>query len=206
VLRNFALLVSACAVLLFASLAAAQTGGDIMFGAGELWSPSPQPDIVNFHQPAEKNGLYPSVNGDIFGFKHHLGFSAETSWRYRKADYPYNGETYRPFFTDVNVLFRKPMTRKVSIDLFAGVGMASTRFYLLPTATCSGAGGCTDYTSSNHFMEDLGGGVRYYVWHRLPHVFVRPEVHYYHIQNNVEFHSDNVFRGTVSVGYTFGKR
>ena len=50
-------------------------------------------------------------------------------------------------------------------------------------------------------MEDLGAGVRYYVWH---HFFVRPEVHYYHIQNNVEFNSDNVFRVGASIGYTIG--
>jgi hypothetical protein len=53
-------------------------------------------------------------------------------------------------------------------------------------------------------MEDLGGGVRYYVWHRLPNVYVRPEVHYYHIQNNVEFNSSNLFRVGASIGYTFG--
>jgi hypothetical protein len=50
-------------------------------------------------------------------------------------------------------------------------------------------------------MEDLGGGIRYYVWH---HLFVRPEIHYYHIQNNVEFNTDNLFRVGASIGYTIG--
>ena len=30
-------------------------------------------------------------------------------------------------------------------------------------------------------MEDLGVGLRYYVWN---HFFVRPEIHYYHIDGN----------------------
>jgi opacity protein-like surface antigen len=51
-------------------------------------------------------------------------------------------------------------------------------------------------------MEDLGAGVRYYVWH---HFFVRPEVRYYHIQNNTdEFNSSNIFRVGGSIGYTIG--
>jgi hypothetical protein len=35
-------------------------------------------------------------------------------------------------------------------------------------------------------MVDIGGGVRYNFWR---HVFVRPEGHYYHIQNNVQFNT-----------------
>jgi hypothetical protein len=35
---------------------------------------------------------------------------------------------------------------------------------------------------------------------------VRPEVHYYHIQNNLEFYSNNIVRAGATVGYTFGKR
>jgi hypothetical protein len=51
-------------------------------------------------------------------------------------------------------------------------------------------------------MEHLGGGVRYYFWHQF---FIRPEIHYYRIQNNVEFHSDNLFRASASIGYTFSR-
>jgi hypothetical protein len=206
-LRKLALLVSASVVLLFANIAAAQKTGDILVGANDLWSPSPLSDIVNFHQPAEKNGIYASINGDVAGFEHHLGVSVESAWRYRMADYPYNGETYRPFFTDINALFQPHVSRRIGLDLMAGVGVDSTQFKLPSVSFCSIAGGgCINYTSSNHFMEDLGVGARYYVWHRLPHIFVRPEIRYYHIQNNHEFHSSNVFRGGVSLGYTFGGR
>lgn len=83
-----------------------------------------------------------------------------------------------------------------------GIGINSNRFYLPGVTGCTGVAG-TCYVSSNHFMEHASLGVRYYVWHRIPHIFIRPEIHYYRIQNNVEFHSDNVYRATFSVGYTF---
>jgi hypothetical protein len=51
-------------------------------------------------------------------------------------------------------------------------------------------------------MEHLGGGLRYYFWRQF---FIRPEIHYYLIQNNVEFHSDNLFRASASIGYTFSR-
>jgi hypothetical protein len=80
-----------------------------------------------------------------------------------------------------------------------GVGVASNRFDLLGSCNIPG---CTNYTGSNHFMEDLGVGLRYRFWHHLPHLFVRPEARYYHIQNNFEFNSDSVFRVGVSLGYS----
>jgi outer membrane protein W len=108
--------------------------------------------------------------------------------------------TYRPILTDFNAVFQPKLGKKIGLDLFGGIGVASTRFYV-PEITQCNIGGCINYTSSDHFMEDFGGGLRYYVWH---HVFVRPEVHYYHIQNNVEFNSDNVVRVGGSIGYTIG--
>jgi hypothetical protein len=84
----------------------------------------------------------------------------------------------------------------------AGIGVASNRFYILDSC---GSPGCINFTSSNHFMEDFGAGFRYYFWHHLPHFFLRPEAHYYHVHNNQGFNSDNVFRVGASIGYTFGK-
>jgi hypothetical protein len=198
-LRKFALLVSACTVLLFANFAAAQQV-DIMVGGSTLMSPYSPSDLVNFQPPIERGGTYVGISGDYIKFKHRLGLNVETAWRYHQTNYA-GYETYRPILTDVNALFQPKLSKKVGLEFMAGIGVASTRFNL--TAPCS-IPGCTNYTSSNHFMEDIGVGGRYYVWHRLPHVFVRPEAHYYHIQNNVEFHSDNVFRVGASVGYTFG--
>jgi len=85
----------------------------------------------------------------------------------------------------------------------AGIGSADMRFYT-PGPSVQGY---ANYASTDHFMEHLGGGIRYYVWN---HVFVRPEIHYYHIQNNNNidnngyFSSNSVFRISASIGYTFG--
>jgi opacity protein-like surface antigen len=199
-LRKFALFVSACTVLLLAAIASAQQA-DIMVDGSTLMSPTSSSDLVNVHPPIQRGGTYVGIAGDYIKFKHRLGLNAETSWRYHEGEYN-STQTYRPFLTDVNVLFQPRLTKKVGLDLFAGVGIASYRFNI--AASCS-SGGCVNYTNSNHFMEDFGVGARYYVWHRVPHLFVRPEAHYYHIQNNVEFNSANVFRVGASVGYTFGQ-
>lgn len=198
VLRKFALLVSACTVLLFATLAHAQQF-DIALGGSALKASSPTSSSVNFQPPTEKGGTYLSLSGDFVKFKHRLGLNVETAWRYKKGNYE-GYETYRPIFTDVNALLQPKLNKKLGFDLMGGIGVASTRFNLL---TSCGIPGCINYTSSNHFMEDLGGGIRYYAWR---HLFVRPEVHYYHIQNNVEFHSPNVFRLGASIGYTIGNK
>lgn len=201
-MRKFALLTCACVVLAF-NFASAQQG-DIMVGGDTLTSPASTSASV-LRPPTERGGTYVHASGDYVGFKHHLGLNVETAWRYDQAHYPISGETYRPFLSDVNALFQPQIRKKIGLDLFAGVGLASDRFNLPYATTCGGSpSGCTFYTSSNHFMEDLGLGVRYYVWHRFANVFIRPEVHYYRIQNNVQFSSPNVFRVGASIGYTIG--
>jgi hypothetical protein len=200
-LRKLAILVPVFAFLFFAQFASAQQG-DIMIGGGTLMSPSPAAGSANFEQPAEKGGTYLNISGDVVGFKRRLGFNVETAWRASQGNYPdFASETYRPILTDFNALFQPRVGKKVGLDLMGGIGVASTRFYVPQIVSCSYFSGCINYTSSNHFMEHLGGGIRYYVWH---HVFVRPEVHYYHIQNNVEFNSPNVIRVGASIGYTIG--
>lgn len=197
-MRKFALLTSACAVLLCASFASAQQF-DITAGGSILKSFARVSDSVNFHPPADTGGIYPSIGFDYVGFRHtRFGLNVETAWRYHHASY-YGYENYRPIFTDANALFQPKLTKKFGLDVQAGVGVASNRFDLL--GSC-GIPGCTNYTGSNHFMEDLGVGVRYRFWHHLPHLFVRPEVRYYHIQNNFEFNSGNVFRAGISLGYS----
>ena len=199
-MRKFALLASTCTLLLFAQLATAQQG-DILVGGGELYSLSSPTDIVTFQPLTETGGLYVSLAGDVVTFPHRLGLNVETSWRYKQGNY-YGYENYRPFFTDANVLFQPKINKKMGLDFMAGIGVASNRFYIINSC---GSPGCINFTSSNHFMEDFGAGFRYYVWHHLPHVFVRPEAHYYHVQNNQGFNSGNVFRVGASIGYTFGK-
>ena len=198
-MRKFALLAFASSVLLFSSLSFGQQF-DVAVGISTLMTSTPSLGTVNFQPPAEKGGGYVSVSADFVGFRQkHLGLNVETAFRIHQTNYA-TYETFRPILTDVNVLFQPRLTDKLGLDLFAGVGIASNRFNL--TNSCN-IPGCINYTSSNHFMEDLGGGIHYYAWR---HIFVRPEIHYYHIQNNVEFHSNNVFRVGASVGYTFGPK
>jgi len=201
-LRKLALVASICT--LSAILARAQQF-DIALSGSTLLASSRPSDLVTFNPPVLKGGTFVGINADYVGFhKRRLGLNVETAWRYRKAAYPFNGETYRPIFTDINALFQprlgKLAGRQVGLDLMGGIGVATTPFDLPSGSSCT-ASGCTNYTSSNHFMEHLGGGVRYRVWRQF---FVRPEIHYYHVQNYAEFHSDNVFRVGVSIGYTFG--
>lgn len=209
-LRKFALLAFASTLVLLtnvllANFALAQQV-DIAVSGSTLLAAASTNDSATFHPPVLKNGTYLGVNGDFVGFrKRRLGLNFETAWRYHKTSYPFNGESYRPIFTDANVLFQ-PMVGKlrgkqVGLDLMVGVGVATTTFTLPPGNSCNVAGGgCVNFNTSNHFMEDLGFGVRYNFWR---HFFVRPEIRYYHVQNYTEFNSSNVFRGGVSVGYTF---
>ena len=199
-MRKLALLTPVFALLFSCHFAAAQQG-DIMFFGGTLLSSSPSTSQLFSGNIAEKGGTYLGVSGDIVGFKKRLGFNIETSWRASQASY-LGYETYRPILTDFNALFQPKLGKKVGLDLFGGIGIASTRFYVPYATSCSYFSGCINYTTSDHFLEDIGAGVRYYVWH---HVFVRPEIHYYHIQGNTDvFSTDNVFRVGGSIGYTIG--
>ena len=203
-MRKFALLAFAVSLLLPAlvQLASAQYG-DFMVGGNELETLTKRSDVATFQPLQEKNGFYTSIAADIFpsklAAKYHFGINVESAWRYHQGDY-YGYERYRPFLTDVNAVHQVTVTRKVGVDLFAGIGVASNRFDLLSPCNIPG---CINFVSSNHFLEDMGFGVRYRFWRRF---YVRPELHYYHIQGNQGFNSDNVFRGGISFGYLFGNR
>jgi opacity protein-like surface antigen len=183
------------AFLFLAQFASAQQV-DAFLGGGTLLSSTGTSGL-----PAEKGGLYLNLGGDVVFYK-HLGVNVETAWRATQDVYGVGlGENYRPILTDFNLLYQPHLGKKIGLDLMAGIGAGDTRTYE-QGVSCSQC-----FNSSDHFMEHLGGGIRYYVWN---HVFVRPEIHYYHIQNNNSltdngfFNSNNVFRVSASVGYTFG--
>ena len=199
-MRKFASIALACAVLLIATLAHSQEKIDVAVGGGTLFSTAIQGPSLAYVPLQEKGGTYPAISFN-YVVKKHYGLNVEGSWRDKKATY-YGYESYRPIFLDANGLYQIHVRRKTGIDLLAGVGFDSTRFYLPLMTTCSSPSG-TCYTSSTHFMEHLGFEVHYYFWR---HFFVRPEAHYYHVQNNQGFNSDNVLRVGASVGLTFGPR
>ena len=201
-MRKLAIFTAVLLPLLLASLASAQQA-DGMLGFGTITSPGSTPcggqSAGNFACP-EKGGLYPNISFDVI-FHKRIGFGFDTAWRGGQGNYGGLGIPYRPILFDFNGVFQPKISKKAGIDLFGGVGWQSTRFYgYQPTFSCQALGAC--YTSSNHFLVDVGGGVRYYVW---GHVFIRPEAHYYRIFNNLsDFTSDNVIRIGASIGYTIG--
>ena len=67
--RKFALLTSACAVLLFSAFAYAQTQVDLLVGGSTLESSAKVSDSANFTPLVEKNGIYVSIGGDFVGFR-----------------------------------------------------------------------------------------------------------------------------------------
>jgi len=207
-LRKLALFAPVLAVLFFAQFASAQQA-DAMFGGGTLLSSAASSSQQLSGNIAERGGTYLNVSADVVGFKKRIGFMWETSWRASQGTYIPGQINYRPILTDFNALFQPRLSKKAGLDLFGGIGLASTRFYYPFTTSCSYFSGCINYTSDHKFMQDLGAGIRYYVWH---HVFVRPEIHYYHIDGNSNvntvnpggFSSNNVFRVGASIGYTIG--
>jgi hypothetical protein len=195
-LSRFVPVFSAAAVILFAAFAQAQQL-DVAISGSTLLAAKNTSISEAFVPAQEKGGVYPGVSVSRL-IRGRLGVNVESSFRYHRANY-YNYEKYRPVFTDVNALFQPKLTKRFGLDLTAGIGVATNLFYL-PGGSCY-AGGGSCYSNSSHFMEHLSGGVRYNAWR---HFFIRPEAHYYRIENNFEFRSDNVFRVGASIGYTFG--
>jgi hypothetical protein len=192
-LRKLAFLTAVCAFFLLANFASAQQG-DAMFGGGTLVS-SGSCSLTTGFCP-EKGGFYPAVSADVI-FHKRMGFNFETAWRGSEGDYA--GQPYRPIIADFNAMYQPHLAKKIGADLMGGVGWQSTRFYL---PYCTGTFSCDNFVSTRHFLVDLGAGIRYYVW---GHVFVRPELHYYHIVNNTDvFSNSDVFRVGASIGYTIG--
>ena len=198
-MRKFAFAATLFAFSLFASLASAQQG-DVALGFGTIMAPGSSACNTTTGCP-EKGGLYPAVTADVI-FHRHIGFGYEVTWRGGAGAYGESGgQPYRPIIDDFNAVYQPRLGKKVGADLLGGIGWQDTRYYQYSNTTnCIYFGAC--FTSSHHFLVDVGGGIRYYFWH---HVFVRPEAHYYWIRNNiVDFNSNNVVRVGASIGYTIG--
>jgi hypothetical protein len=196
-LRKLVPFTGLCAFFLLLGFAHAQQL-DVAVGAGTTLSSSYSSSSQAYPLQSEKGGTYPSFSAGVI-LKHRIGFNGEVFWKASQGIY--NGyQPFRPIFYDFNAVYQPRLSKKVGLDLMAGIGGESIRFYQ-NYYTCSYFGGCTNYTSSNHFMGHVGGGIRYYVW---GHFFVRPEAHLYMIHNNFEFSSGNVARVGASIGYTLG--
>ena len=174
--------------------AAYAQSGDVAFGIGSLVSTGTA-NSASFTDNLG-GGVYPSFSGDYL-IKHHFGVQGEVSWRATQKLYG-GFQPYRPIFFDFNAIYAPEIGKRAAVELMAGIGAENLRFY--QSQYICGFTGCTNYTSENHFMGHIGGGLKLYVF---GNVFVRPEAHLYLVHNNFEFTSNNAARVGVSIGYTF---
>ena len=199
-MRKFAFLATVLGFFMLPNLASAQQG-DAMLGFGTVVSPGAAAcNAITFTCP-EKGGLYINLGADVI-FHRRMGFGFDAAWKASQGAYGgAGGQPFRPILFDFNGVYQPRINKKVGADLMAGIGWQSTRFYgYQPTSNCVYFGAC--YQSSNHFLIDLGAGVRYYAY---GHFFIRPEVRYYKVFNNTsDFTSGNVIRLGASIGYTIG--
>ena len=198
-MKKLSLVVTASLLLMLTAAAHAQQM-DFAFGISTISSPAYNSTASASYPPQSlTGGVYPSLSGD-FLLRKHLGVMGEISWRGSQG--LYNAyQPYRPIFWDFNGLYLRDLNRRVAAELSAGVGAESTRFYG-NFLNCNYFNGCTNYQTSTHFMGQFGAGLKLYARGGL---FVRPEVHFYLVNNNVEYTSSRVFRYGASIGYTFGR-
>jgi len=198
-LRRFLLLTFAAAVFAFAGRGSAQEV-DLAVGGGTVFSAKPTSASTAFPAPAEKGGLYPSASLQYMRWG-KLGVNAELAFRYKEG--LYNGyQFFRPLLYDINAVYASSISDKSTVDLMAGAGGQTAIFYDRYRTCTSNGGVCVPNVNSTHFLVDLGADLRYKVWRRI---FIRPEAHYYRVFNNSQFHSGNLFRASVSIGYRFGR-
>jgi len=187
------------ALAAFGSLAQAQQI-DLAANGSILWSPKANNASQAFIPPPEKGGVF---GGASLQYLRPSRFGLNVEGAFRAKEGLYNGyQYYRPILYDVNGVYARRLGPKTRGDFMAGIGGETLLFYQ-QTVPCRYNGGCRTYVNDNHFLVHAGFGVRYYFWRAF---FAKPEVHYYLIPNNFEFHSDHVFRLGVSVGHTFGGR
>ncbi|HXY02319.1 MAG TPA: hypothetical protein VEI49_02025 [Terriglobales bacterium] len=184
----------AAAFLVLASSAFAQ-GFDATFGFGSITS-SKATSSNGLIFPSERGGLYPGFTADLLVHR-RLGIEGDVFWRASQG--LYGAEPYRPIFWSFNAIWVPHISKNLSGEVLAGIGGEDLRFYGI--TNFNNFTGYTNYVSSNHFMGDVGAGVRAYFWHDA---FIRPEVRLYLIHNNVEFSSGQVLRFGASLGYSFG--
>lgn len=173
---------------------------DVAIAGGTVSSAGPSDTLSSLGtpSPSERGGTFIGFNGDVL-FHGNLGVQAEVNWRASQTNYA-GLVPYRPLFYDFNAIYAKRFSNRLGAEALGGIGAESIRFYS-GTYNCDFYGNCSNYVSSNHFLIDVGAGLRLYAWRNL---FVRPEFRYYFVHNNSEFSADNVVRYGVSIGYTFG--
>jgi len=173
---------------------------DFSFGVGTLIAPSASSASGNHSPQSLTGGAYVGFSGDYLFWK-HFGVQGEVAWR--ASENRYRGfQPYRPIFYDFNAIYAPPLGKHAQLEVLGGIGALSTRYYS-PIYVCDPFTFiCTNYTSTNHFMGDVGAGLKLFLTRGL---FIRPEVRVYFINDNVDFSSGHATRVGGSIGYSFGR-
>jgi hypothetical protein len=169
---------------------------DAAFGLSGVIGTSAADASDNHFPQSVGGGVFPTFSGD-FLLIHHFRIGGEVSWRATR-NLSQGFLPFRPIFYDFGAVYAPPLGRHAALELSTGIGGESIRFYQ-PFLNCNFFS-CTDFTSSNHLMWEVGGGVRLYVWHNI---FIRPDARFYFIRNNFEFSSNHATRVGASIGYSF---
>jgi hypothetical protein len=197
--RTLGTAVLACAGMVFTTVSAQAQRLDIGFGVGTMSAPSASSATDGHSQQSLNGGAYLGFSGNVLINK-RFGVGGEIAWK--GSEGLWGGyQPYRPILWDFNGVWIPKLASHVYADLEAGIGAQSTRFYT-PFTTC-GFNSCTNYQTSTHFLGHFGGGIRLYP---VGNLFLRPEVHYYLVNNNWEFSSAHAVRYGVTLGYSFGGR
>ena len=201
-MRKLTAIVFLCFCVLFLTQGTAHAQQiDVAFGADTLTAPSASSATGDHFPQSLTGGFYPTIGGDVL-FWHHLGVGGEVSWRGSRGYFQgLASQPFRPVLYDFDAVYAPPLTSKIQLQLSAGVGAESIRFYQNFISCNYLSGSCTNYVSSNHFLGHFGAGLKFYVW---GHVFVRPEIDLYMVRNNLEFSSARATRVGVAIGYTLG--
>ena len=197
-LKKLGYAITASLVFMLASAAYGQQM-DFAFGVSTISAPaySASTSTSTFPPASLTGGAYPSISGD-FLLRKDYGVMGEVSWKGSQGVYD-GYQPYRPIFWDFNGVFMPHLGRRAAAELSAGIGAESIRFYN-NFYTCSYFS-CTNYSTNTHFLGQFGAGLKLYARGGF---FVRPEVHLYLVNNNVEFSSSRFARYGASIGYTFG--
>ena len=192
-------LVFALVLCLTFSMAARGQQLDVAVGASTINGASASQASGNHFPQAITGSTYPSVSFDALILK-NFGIQGEFAWRADRGNWM-DVQPYRPFFYDFNAMYQPRLAYRTYLELLAGLGAQSTRFYQ-PTQVCDFYT-CKNYVTINHFMGHFGAGIKLYATKSF---FIRPEAHLYLVNDNQEFASGRAVRYGVSVGYTFGGR
>jgi hypothetical protein len=151
----------------------------------------------------------PAMSGFALGFagdymfRKHFGLGFEGVFQPTQQNYAPDTFTYRQTFYDFNAIYAPIDTKRVALKIEGGGGGARTSVYV-PVSSGGIAGNVSEfYNEDNHFAVHAAAGVQLYV---TEHIFIRPQIDYRYVPNfNTEF-SNNVWGGSVWVGYSFGER